>query len=190
MGLYTRRDDPQSLVVSMTGVKMGDAVVQIGGPSAARLAAVLAKVGLSGRAVALVRDQSEVERAAKAAERAGALVDIGVLNPAALAVESGQFDVAVVDDTDGIVASMDPDRRGRFVRELWRVLRPGGRVVFVGQGPDEGLLRFLRRAAEPVSFVQTGEAAAVLEEGGFRGARQLGAREGLAFAEALKPRQR
>ena len=48
---FVRRRDPHTLVVSMTGVKMGDRVAFVGCANGARLAAVAAKVGLSGRAV-------------------------------------------------------------------------------------------------------------------------------------------
>jgi len=40
----------------MTGVKMGDRFAQVGCPDGGRLAAVALKVGLSGRAVAIVPD--------------------------------------------------------------------------------------------------------------------------------------
>ena len=54
---FRRRDDPYTLVVGMTGVKMGDRLVQVGCADAARLAAIASKVGLSGRAAAVVTDQ-------------------------------------------------------------------------------------------------------------------------------------
>ena len=53
MALLPSRDDPFTLVVGMTGVKMGDRLVQVGCADGGRLAAVASKVGLSGRAVAV-----------------------------------------------------------------------------------------------------------------------------------------
>ena len=50
--MFLKRPDPYLLVVSMTGVKLGDQVLQVGCAHGGRLGAVAAKVGLSGRAVA------------------------------------------------------------------------------------------------------------------------------------------
>ena len=73
---FGRKDDPHALVVGMTGVKMGDRLVQIGCAEGGRLAAVAAKVGLSGRAVAVVPDDASASRAQKGAARAGVLVEV------------------------------------------------------------------------------------------------------------------
>ena len=69
-----RRDDPYLLVVGMTGARMGDRVAQVGCAHGGRLAAVAAKAGLSGRAVAFVPDETSAARARKAVEDAGVLV--------------------------------------------------------------------------------------------------------------------
>ena len=74
---FKRRDDPYSLVVGMTGVKLGDRVVLIGCAHGGRLAAVAAKVGLSGQALAIVPDEASAARARKGAEQAGVLVEFG-----------------------------------------------------------------------------------------------------------------
>src|SRR5438067_5881324 len=97
--MFLKRDNPYSLVVGMTGVKMGDRLLQIGCAHGGRLAAVAAKVGLSGRAVAVVAHETAAARARKGAEQAGVLVDIEIAPPDRLPVEEGAFDVAVVDDT-------------------------------------------------------------------------------------------
>ena len=60
----------------MTGVKLGDRIAQIGCADGGRLAAVAAKAGLSGRAVAVLPDEVSAERARKGAERAGVLVEL------------------------------------------------------------------------------------------------------------------
>ena len=54
-----KRQDPYSLVVGMTGVKLGDQVLQFGCAHGGPLAAVAATVGLSGRATAVVTDAAD-----------------------------------------------------------------------------------------------------------------------------------
>jgi len=185
--MFLKRDNPHTLVVGMAGTKMGDRLVQIGCAHGGRLGAVAAKVGLSGRAVAIVPDNDDAARAQKGAESAGVLVDVQVAPPSALPLEDSAFDVAVVDDTGGLFGTMDTDIRARAVREIARVLRPGGRVVLIGAMPPSGIGAMLSRAAAP-PFVSSGEAAKTLDANGFRSARIIGEREGLAFVEAMKPR--
>src|SRR5688572_26230172 len=136
--LRRRRDDPYMLVVGMTGVKMGDRVAQIGCAHGGRLAAVAAKVGLSGRAVAIVPDRESAERARKGAEQAGVLVEIEVAPTTKLPGETGGFDLVVVDDTGGLLGAMRAEDRVQSVRELLRILRPGGRAVVVGTAARGG----------------------------------------------------
>ena len=54
---FRRADDPHLLAVSMTGVKTGDRLLQLGCGHGDRLGAIAAKVGLSGRAVAVVAER-------------------------------------------------------------------------------------------------------------------------------------
>lgn len=75
---FRRRDDPFMLVVGMTGVKMGDRLAQIGCAHGGRLAALAGKVGLSGRAVAIVPDDRSAGRASKGATDAGVLVEVEI----------------------------------------------------------------------------------------------------------------
>src|SRR5688572_6061557 len=97
--MFLKRQDPYLLVVSMTGVKLGDQFLQVGCPHGGRLAAVAAKVGLSGRAVAVAPDAASADRARKGAESAGVLVEVEIAPPTRLPVENGAFDLALVDDT-------------------------------------------------------------------------------------------
>src|SRR6476659_744080 len=93
-----RGDEPHMLVVGMTGVRLGERLVQIGCAHGGRLAAVAGKVGLSGTAVAVVPDEASAARARKGAAQAGVLVDIEIAPSGRLPVDDGAFDVAVVDD--------------------------------------------------------------------------------------------
>ena len=186
--MFLKRDNPYLLVVGMTGVKMGDRLVQIGCGHGGRLGALTAIVGLSGRAAAVVPDESSAARARKGAADVGAFVEIEVAPPARLSFEDGSFDLAVVDDTTGVLGSLRAEDRVASVRELFRVLRPGGRVVLMGTAPRGGLGALISRAQSGPPWVASGEAVRALDADGFKSARMLAEREGLAFAEGMKPR--
>jgi ubiquinone/menaquinone biosynthesis C-methylase UbiE len=187
MSLFARGGDPYMLVVGMTGVKMGDRLVQLGCAHGGRLGAVASKVGLSGQAVAIVPDEASAVRARKGAAGAGVLVEVEVGPLTHLPLADRAFDVAVVDDTGGLFGSTVPADRLAIVRELQRVLRPGGRVVLIGATPRAGLGALLTRAQAGPPFVASDEARHELASV-FRPVRTLAEREGLVFVEGMKPR--
>jgi SAM-dependent methyltransferase len=181
---FRRGSDPQLLVVGMTGVKLGERFAQIGCAHAGRLGAVAAKVGLSGRAVAIVPDAASSARARKGAADAGVLVEVETAPPTGLPLDSDTFDLVVVDDTADFFATMAASARAETVRETLRILRPGGRAMVIGHGTPAGLSSLLSRASASPAF----DAAPALEAGGFRAVRKLAEREGLVFVEGIKPR--
>ena len=65
--MYLKRQDPYARRQSMTAVKMGDRLVQVGCAHGGRLGAVAGKVGLSGRAVVVAPDEESAARARKGA---------------------------------------------------------------------------------------------------------------------------
>jgi SAM-dependent methyltransferase len=186
--MFPKHQNPHLLVVTMTGVKMGDRFLQIGCANAQRLVAIAAKVGLSGRALAVVPDDSVAARVTTAAQRAGVLVEIEIASPSTLPLEAGSFDLAVVDDSAGFIGAMRPEGEVATIREIGRVLRPGGRIVFIGTSPRRGLGRLFMRSQDGPPLVASGQASALLEADGFKSVRQLADREGLVFVEAIKPR--
>jgi ubiquinone/menaquinone biosynthesis C-methylase UbiE len=184
MFLFGRRDDPYKLLLGMTGLQLGDHFLQIGCAHGGRLAALATKVGLSGRSVAVVPDEASAARARKGAEQAGVLVDVSVGPPDRLPAEDNAFDLALVDDTGGLFASLNPPDRAATVREALRVLRPGGRIMVLGASAPSGLAALLSRGSGEPAF----DPLPSLETDGFRAARTLAEREGLVFSEAIKPR--
>lgn len=186
---FTRSSDPHTLVVTMTGVKMGDRFVQIGCASGARLGATAAKVGLSGRAVAIVPDASSAARARKGAEGAGVLLELETARPTRLPLEDGAFDLVVIDDTAGLLGEMRAEDRVQSVREVYRVLRPAGRVVIIGTSPRGGFGALLSRAQSGPPFTASGDANLALQADGFGSVRTLADRDGLVFVEGIKPRE-
>lgn len=168
----------------MTGAKMGERVVQIGCAHGGRLGAIAAPVGLSGRAVAIVPDDAAAARARKGAAESGVLVEVEVAPPTRVPLDNDAFDVAVIDDTGGLLSTMPAEDRVATVREAIRILRPGGRVIVIGALPRGGLGALFSRAPSAPSA----DPAAALQADGFKSVRTLAEREGLRFTEGIKPR--
>jgi len=180
-----RKTDPYMLVTGMASVKMGHHLVQIGCAHGGRLGAIAVNVGLSGRAVVYVPDAASAERARKGAAEAGVLVDVEIAPPSRLPAEAESFDVAVVDDTGGLLATMSPEGRVATVREIVRILKPGGRVLVIGALPRSGLGALFTRAQSGPPF----DPQPSLEADGFKFVRLLAEREGLRFTEGVKQKR-
>jgi SAM-dependent methyltransferase len=186
---FARREGPFPLVVGMSGVKLGDRVLQIGCAHGGRLAAIAAKVGLSGRVLAVVPDAAASARLEKAAAQAGVLVEVEVAPLTRLPGEDASFDLAIVDDADGAFSGLPAQDRAAIVREAARVVRGGGRAMIIGAAPRQGLAALLAGGRSSPSLAASGGAVEALEAGGFRGGRTLAEREGLVFVEGIKPRE-
>jgi SAM-dependent methyltransferase len=186
--MFLKSQNPYLLIVGMTGVKMGDQFVQIGCVHGGRLGAVAGKVGLSGRAAVVAPDEASAARARKAGADAGVLIEVEVAPPTRLPLENDAFDLALVDDTAGLLGTLSPEGRVAAIRELVRVLRPGGRAMIVGAAPRGGFGALLTRVQSGPPFVASGDANIALEADGFRSVRRLAEREGLVFVEGIKPR--
>jgi ubiquinone/menaquinone biosynthesis C-methylase UbiE len=186
--MLLKRQGSHHLVVGMVGVKLGDRFVQVGCADGGSLAAIAAMVGLSGRAVAVVPDDASATRAQKGAARAGVLVEVGVAQPTNLPLDDASFDVAIADDTGGLLGAMRPEDRVAAIRELVRVLRPGGRVMIIGAAPRSGLGALLTRTQSGPLFTASGDASRLLAADGFKAVRTLAEREGHVFVEGIKPR--
>jgi len=75
-----------------------------------------------------------------------------------------------------------------MTRELWRIIRPAGRVMLLGSASPKGLSALMARGESRPPFVSSQSASQTLQVGGFRSVRTLAEREGLVFVEGLKPR--
>src|SRR6185312_9857156 len=126
--------------------------------------------------------------ARKGAAKAGVLVEIEIAPPTHLPADEASFDLAVVDDTDGLLGTMRAEDRVATIRELLRILRPGGRVVILGAAPRGGFGAILTHAQSGPPFTASGQANLALQADGFKSVRTLAEREGLVFVEGVKPR--
>jgi len=166
----TRAIDP--LQVSMTGVRMGERFLQIGCHDRALLSGLAAKVGLSGTAALAAFDDAEAKRAGGVGAKIGALIETHKIEGRALPFDSDQFDMVVVDDTNGRFAAIADDVRADYLREARRAVRRGGRIEII-----EGV-----EAKRPPSA----DVLRDLEAAGFTPVRLLAERDGFRFIEGLK----
>ena len=78
---------------------------------------------------------------------------------------------------------MRAEDRVAAVRELLRVLRPGGRAIVIGAAARGGLGALFTAPPRPPF-----DAAPSLEADGFKQVRTLAERDGLVFVEGVKPK--
>ena len=188
MPIFREGPDPHALTLAMTAVQMGDRVLQIGCSDRSLVATLASKVGLSGQAVIVVFAEADAERARKAARDAGVLVDVTTERPSAFGFDLAAFDLAVVDSTGGLLASMRPEDRVRCLQEVYRVLRPAGRAIVIEAGERGGLGSLFARASTDAPYRSSGGAVTALQAEGFKSVRVLAEREGRRFIEGIKPR--
>jgi ubiquinone/menaquinone biosynthesis C-methylase UbiE len=171
MLLRSRARAMDPLQVSMTGVRMGERFLQIGCYDRALLSGLAAKVGLSGTAALAAFDDAEAKRAGGVGAKIGALIETHQIEGRALPFDSDQFDMVVVDDTNGRFAAIADDVRAGYLREAKRTVRRGGRIEII-----EGV-----EAQRPPSYSVLRD----LEAAGFMPVRQLAERDGFRFVEGL-----
>jgi len=188
MALFSfRRLDIDPLAVSMSGVKLGERLLQVGVDDAAIAGLLAAKTGLSGSASHAVSTDGEAVKVNRGAKKAGALVEVRVTPLGQLPFEAASFDVVVIHSAGGQLASADTSARLAGLRDLLRVLRPGGRLVAIEPGTPAGLTSVFRGApAAQAAYEGAGGTPAALREAGFGGVRELADREGLKFVEGVR----
>lgn len=177
---FLRKPALERLPVAMSGVRMGERVLQIGVDEASLVGAIAAKVGLSGHAAIVVADDRQTARARAAAAAAGALADVQTMAHAVLPFADETFDVVVV-HVGGLAHALADEPGVALLGDSRRVLRGGGRVLVI-ERCGRGLLARVRAGhrADP------GAALDALTAAGFKAARLLAEREGYRFLEAVR----
>jgi SAM-dependent methyltransferase len=185
--MFLRKTRIEPLPVTMSAVRMGEHVLQIGVDDATIASAIAAKAGLSGSAALAVSDDRDAARVQHAFANAGVLVDVRITPLESLPFEDNTFDLVVVHAVGGVLPSIDPGGREAAMLEWYRVLRHGGRVTTIEAGRPTGLLATLFNKTPPrPAFAAAGGVVDALEAAGFRAARLLAEREGYRFAEGIK----
>ena len=182
--IFKKLKGDTDLRVSMTGLRLGDKVLQIGSRDPRLIAMLAAKVGVSGQASALVPDPGDAAPIERAARAQGVLVDVKVAPLAAPPFAQGWFDVVVL---PRLIGAMRPHERVGALQGARQVLRVGGRCLVIEAAPRGGLgALFSGRALDP-HYRSQGGAEPALKAEGFKPVRTLAERQGLLFTEGMKP---
>ena len=159
------------LQVSMTGVRMGERVLQIGCNDKALLAGLAAKVGLSGSTAVATTDARQVKRAESIGRKVGALIDVkDIEHGRAWPFDQDAFDMVVIDDTGDSFGTFESPVE--ILRKGFGSLRRGGRIEIVTP---------IESQQGKFDFVQ------LLTDAGFKPVRILADVNGLRFVEGLRP---
>lgn len=182
--LPLRRSGRQAVLlpVVMSGVRVGERVMQIGIDNLTIATAIARTPGINGRVAFLVPDERTAMLARKAAENALAVADIEVSPQMRVPFEPEAFDLVVLHARRGALEALDAATLQRLLGDIVRTLRPGGRLVVLSRGTAGGLSGWLRHAAPTLAGVEE-----ALQRAGYRPVRRLADREGYLFTEGLKP---
>lgn len=174
----------EPVTVTMSGIRMGERVLQVGIDDPALAGALAAKAGLSGTSCLVTTDAASQSRAEGAAAQAGVLMDVTVAPLHAVPYPDDAFDVVVLHGMSGRLGGTEPSSYGPALQECRRVLRPGGRVLALTPGPKQGFGGLFRASTPPPEAPEVTIRA--LEGAGFRPVRVVGEIEGYRFTEGLK----
>ena len=177
----------EPLAMAMSGVRLGERLLQIGVDDPAVLGALAAKVGMSGHAAVVTLDERAAARARAGVADASALADVTVTPDGSLPFPPDSFDVVIVHGIGGLLTASSDDLRARLLSQVLHVTRAGGRVIVTEPGEPVGLKALLAPAPKrDERYEQAGGTIAAMERAGFRPVRLLADRDGIRFTEALK----
>jgi SAM-dependent methyltransferase len=180
-----RSRGPADLAIGMAGVRMGERVLQAGTADPRVFALIAGKVGLTGRACAVVDAPAAAQRIETAAAREGVLVEVATVEQGPWPFDGASFDVGLVDGN--ALLATDAAARDFRLQEVRRVVRAGGRVLVVFRAPL-GLAGRLGFAwMSPKVSAHGGTLVRAVETAGFRPVRLLAEREGMTFVEGFRP---
>jgi len=172
----------EPLAVAMSGVRMGERLLQISADDTSVVGALAAKPGLSGESALVVADEQLAAKLRGSLASTGALVNISVQTSDSLPFPDASFDVIVVHNRENQLRKGSRKATATF-GECLRVLRVGGRIVVLERGAPTGLGALFRPRSSGGSAEATRQD---LESAGFRAVRLLAERDAYLFMEGLK----
>ena len=177
----------EPLAVSMTSVRAGERVLEIGVNNPAVAHAIANKVGLTGLAIIVVPNDALADRLRGYSADDASTAEVRIEPLDHLPFEDHTYDVVVVHNTEGLLPGLDADLRQRAVRDWLRVLRVGGRMIVLDPGKPTGM-RGLLGGGSRHQAVAGGDTLSTLQSAGVGSVRVLGDREGYRFIEGVRPR--
>jgi ubiquinone/menaquinone biosynthesis C-methylase UbiE len=184
MSWFRKGAPTDPLAVTMTGVKLGDRVLVAGLGDTKMIAALAAKSGLTGHAVVLDPDDAKLRAAGQEIEREGGLVDLThVALTSSWPYDDESFDVAVMHD---VLPALSGVGLAGCLREVFRTLRAGGRVIVIDGAPRRRFGAIVSRPPEAQPYAAGGNALTALKAAGFAAVRVLSERDGTVFTEGAK----
>jgi ubiquinone/menaquinone biosynthesis C-methylase UbiE len=175
-----KRAHAKDIAPAITGVKMGDRVLFAGTDDIRLVTELATRAGLTGRVVALADTPEAARDRTQRIEAAGGLVEGTYAPLTMLPFDAESFDVAVAEE---ILLQLDAGRQRSAIAELLRVVRPGGRLLWIERQPRAGLFRL---APDSRELPDAAARERVLSETGFRGVRTLASAEGRTYVEGIK----
>jgi len=182
---WFRKPQMDPLSVSMTGAKLGDQLLLVGCSDPMLIAALAGKTGLTGRACAIDESADRAEEAARVAMREGVLIETASAPLHSLPFETASFNLAVLRD---IVSAPDDERQLAVLREVVRVVRPGGRCMAINgtASPARGLGALFGSKSQIEESPAAKAIADAVRRAGFVAVRTLAERDGLIFVEGAR----
>ena len=115
------------------------------------------------------------------------LIDAEVAPPTQLPPDDAELDLVVLDDAASQFASLDAATQTAIVREVVRVLQPGGRILVISALPAEGLAALLGRGSKgpPTTPRLSSKPAAAASSASSANARASGSWRGRKVASRL-----